>query len=144
MKEYIEINDKKFKFVEKENAYGIAIDVEDKKAIVIVSLTYCKDNLEDALEKASKCIDNLDINKLKNTIVDNLYQEEDDWYGVDENGNSIKYTKEEYISKLQLKTISVDNIYAEYWFDDNDMYGGHDILITQKHDENTYNVELAG
>lgn len=31
-----------------------------------------------------------------------------------------------------------------YWFDDNNMYGGHNIIVSKKHDEDKYLVDMAG
>lgn len=134
MKEYIEINGKKFKFNEKENAYGTIIEANDKKILVMASLIYCKDKIEETLEKASNYIDNLDIKILKKVIVDNGYY----------NQTELNISQEEFLNQIYLKYIFVSPSIVEYWFDDNNLYGGHEITVSKFHDSEIYNVNLAG
>ena len=65
-------------------------------------------------------------------------------YEKDKDGELKNITLEQFNSSISLLSISVDNNYVEYWFDDNDIYGGHNIVISKKHEENEYNVNLAG
>ena len=51
------------------------------------------DRVNEALNYATNYINNLDLNLLKKIIVEQLYQPNDEWYGVGENGQAIEYTK---------------------------------------------------
>lgn len=143
-KENITINGIEFKYNEKEKAYEKVIHVNNKNVIVVIYESYVNDRVNEALNYATNYINNLDLNLLKKIIVEQLYQPNDEWYGVGENGQAIEYTKQEYTSKLELKAISVDLNSVEYWFNDNGLYAGHDITIYKKHENNEYKVELAG
>lgn len=136
-KENITVNGIEFKYNEKEQAYGKIIKVEEKDVLVVIYDSYVGDNVEKALQYAVKYINELNIEELKNIIVKECYEK-------DKDGELKNITLEQFNSSTSLLSISVDNNYVEYWFDDNDIYGGHNIVISKKHEDNEYNVNLAG
>lgn len=99
--------------------------------------SYDLNNIGNVLNLASDYFKNLDISRLKE-IISNEY------YESDKDGELQGITKEQFINNLSLLSISVDNNYVEYWFDDNDMYGGHNIVVSKKHDSEKYTIDLAG
>lgn len=136
-KDSIIVNEIKFKYNSKEQAYGKVIEVEGKNVLIVVYETYVKYNIEKCLEYASNYINNLDINKLKNIIVEEFYNKDKDseLHGVN---------LETFISSISLLTITVDNNYVEYWFDDAGFYGNHNLIISKKHLEEIYTIDIAG
>lgn len=136
-KENITINGIEFKYNEKEQAYGKIIKVEEQDVLVVIYDSYVGENVEKALQYAVQVINELNIDELKNIIVKEYYEK-------DKDGELKNITLEQFNSSISLLSISIDNNYVEYWFDDNDIYGGHNIVISKKHEDNEYNVNLEG
>ncbi|MBR2712883.1 MAG: DUF2262 domain-containing protein [Bacilli bacterium] len=130
----IKIGNINFTYNEKYDWYESSVDIDNENICIH---TYGMNNIEDSLNKAIKYFDNLDVNKLKNIIADEYYES-------DKDGELQGTTREEFLNNLSLVSIQVDSKYVEYWFDDNDMYGGHNIVVSTKHDEEKYTIDMAG
>lgn len=130
----IKIGNVNFTYNEKYDWYESSVDIENKNICIH---TYGMNNIEDSLNQAIKYFDNLDITKLKNVIADEYYES-------DKDGELQGVSREDFLNNLSLISIQVDSKYVEYWFDDNDMYGGHNIVVSTKHDEEKYSIDMAG
>lgn len=124
----------KFNYNEEYNWYEALKDVDGKEVCIH---SYGLNDIGNVLKLAVKYYEELDLVNLKNCIVNEYYENDKD---TELNGIS----KEEFINNLDLLSIQVDSKYVEYWFDDNDMYGGHSIVISKKHDEEKFTINLEG
>ena len=123
-----------FKYNEEYKWYEVEKEVEGKKILIH---SYGLSDLKNVLKLASRYYNELDILSLKECIVNEYYENDKD---TELNG----ITKENFINNLDLLSIQVDSKYVEYWFDDNDMYGGHSIVISKKHDDDKIQINLEG
>lgn len=124
----------KFNYNEEYKWYEALKEIDGKKICIH---SYGLNDIENVLKLAVKYYDELNILNLKEFVVNKYYENDKD---TELNGIS----KEEFINNLDLLSIQVDSKYVEYWFDDNDMYGGHNIIVSKKHDEDKYLVDMAG
>ncbi|MBQ7140895.1 MAG: DUF2262 domain-containing protein [Bacilli bacterium] len=99
--------------------------------------SYGLNDIENVLKLAVKYYEEINLVSLKEYIVNEFYEK-------DKNTELNGISKEEFTNNLELLSIQVDSKYVEYWFDDNDMYGGHSIVVTKKHDEDKMEVNLEG
>lgn len=79
----------------------------------------------------------LDLINLKNCIANA-------WYENDKDNELEGISRETFVNNLKLIAIKVSTRTVNYWFDDNNMYGGHNIIVSKKHDEDKYLIDMAG
>lgn len=79
----------------------------------------------------------LDLINLKNCIANA-------WYENDKDNELEGISRETFVNNLKLIAIEVSIRTVNYWFDDNNMYGGHNIIVSKKHDEDKYLIDMAG
>jgi hypothetical protein len=125
----------KFNYDEKCKWYEAVKEIDGKEVSIH---SYGLNEIEKVLKLAVKYYEELDLTNLKNYIADNSY-EQDKYEWQFEN-----ITKDEFIKNLTLVAIEVDTRRVEYWFDDNDMYGGHSITVRKKHDDDKMKINLEG
>ena len=119
-----------FNYNENDKKFETTIQVLNKNVRVVVKE-------ESDIEIANKTIDELDINSLINFIVKEYYDKNDNtWFGSE-------VSKEDFINSIYLKTISFRYGYISYWFDASNLYGGHDVLVERKYDNEELNIDLA-
>lgn len=123
-----------FHYNEEYNWYETSKEIDGKETSIH---SYGLNDIENVLKLAVKYYEGIDLVSLKKCIVNEYYEKDKD---TELNGIS----KEEFTNNLELLSIQVDSKYVEYWFDDNDMYGGHSIVITKKHDEEKITINLEG
>lgn len=121
-----------FKYNKEYDWYETIKEIDGKK----VTIHSCGLNdIKNVLDLATTYFKDIDITILKNYIVSEYYELNKDLEGI---------SKEKFINNLSLISIQVDSKYVEYWFDDNNMYGGHNIIVSKKHDEEKITIDLAG
>ena len=131
MKETIKFDDREYKYNERRQSYDTNLEIAGKNIEVVCKIS---ENLEENLKRTSKYIAELDVDKLKRlTINEDNYDEHD--MGV---------SKDDYLRRISLRTIRITRDYVEYWFNDDDIFGGHDIVLTRKHTTEEYDVTQAG
>lgn len=124
----------KFNYDEKYKWYE-ALEEIDGKEVSIHS--YGLNEIEKVLKLAVKYFEELDLINLKKCIADA-------WYENDKDNELEGISRETFVNNLKLIAIEVSTKTVDYWFDDNLMYGGHNIIVSKKHDEDKYLVDMAG
>lgn len=128
-----------FKYDEKYKEYEAIIYINNDK-VYVTAKEY--EDAEKNISLAVKYVQELDIDKLINLIVD-------EWYENDKEELSQLFerdiSKEMYINNFYLTNISVSRHYVEYWFGDKQgLYGDHAIIIRKKHEGEFLEISLAG
>lgn len=124
----------KFNYDEKYKWYE-ALEEIDGKEVSIHS--YGLNEIEKVLKLAVKYFEELDLINLKKCIADA-------WYENDKDNELEGISRETFVNNLKLIAIVVSTKTVDYWFDDNLMYGGHNIIVSKKHGEDKYLVDMAG
>lgn len=124
----------KFNYDEKYKWYEALEEIEGKEVSIH---SYGLNEIEKVLKLAVKYFEELDLINLKKCIADA-------WYENDKDNELEGISRETFVNNLKLIAIEVSTRTVDYWFDDNLMYGGHNIIVSKKHDEDKYLVDMAG
>lgn len=124
----------KFNYDEKYKWYEALKEIDGKEISIH---SYGLNEIEKVLKLAVKYYEDLDLIYLKNCIANA-------WYENDKDNELEGISRETFVNNLKLIAIEVSTRTVNYWFDDNNMYGGHNIIVSKKHDEDKYLVDMAG
>lgn len=123
-----------FHYDEKYKWYEALKEIDGKEVSIH---SYGLNEIEKVLKLAIKYYEGLDLIYLKNCIANA-------WYENDKDNELEGISRETFVNNLKLIAIEVSTRIVNYWFDDNNMYGGHNIIVSKKHDEDKYLVDMAG
>lgn len=123
-----------FHYDEKYKWYEALKEIDGKEVSIH---SYGLNEIEKVLKLAVKYYEELDLIYLKNCIANA-------WYENDKDNELEGISRETFVNNLKLIAIEVSTRIVNYWFDDNNMYGGHNIIVSKKHDEDKYLVDMAG
>lgn len=124
----------KFQYDEKYKWYEALKEIDEKEVSIH---SYGLNEIEKVLKLAVKYYEELDLINLKNCIANA-------WYENDKDNELEGISRETFVNNLKLIAIEVSTRTVNYWFDDNNMYGGHNIIVSKKHDEDKYLIDMAG
>lgn len=124
----------KFNYDEKYKWYEALKEIDGKEVSIH---SYGLNEIEKVLKFAVEYFEELDLINLKKCIADA-------WYENDKDNELEGISRETFVNNLKLIAIEVSTKTVNYWFDDNNMYGGHNIIVSKKHDEDKYLIDMAG